>query len=74
MCSSDLRSFETREGEKRTVVELQVDEVGPSLAKATARVTRTPRNDGGFTAQPQPQAAPTDDPWATHQPTDAPPF
>src|SRR5690625_3891510 len=69
------RTFETREGEKRTVVELQVDEVGPSLAKATARVTRTPRNDsGGFTAQPQPQAAPTDDPWATHQPTDEPPF
>ena len=68
------RTFETREGEKRTVVELQVAEVGPSLAKATARVTRTPRNDGGFTAQPQPQAAPTDDPWATHQPTDAPPF
>src|SRR5690606_23551448 len=54
------RSFETREGEKRTVVELQVDEVGPSLARATARVTRTPRNDGGFTSQPQ--AAPADDP------------
>lgn len=67
------RSFETREGEKRTVVELQVDEVGPSLARATARVTRTPRGGGGgFTAQPQ--AAPTDDPWATHQPTDEPPF
>src|SRR5690625_2673914 len=69
------RSFETREGEKRTVVELQVDEVGPSLARATARVTRTPRGGGGgFTSQPQPQAAPTDDPWATHQPTDEPPF
>jgi len=68
------RSYETRKGEKRTVVELQVDEVGPSLARATARVTRTPRNDGGFTSQPQPQAAPTDDPWATHQPTDEPPF
>src|SRR5690606_285822 len=36
------RSYETRKGEKRTVVELQVDEVGPSLARATARVTRTP--------------------------------
>lgn len=68
------RSFETREGEKRTVVELQVDEIGPSLARATAKVTRTPRNGGGFTAQPQPHAAPADDPWATHQPTDEPPF
>src|SRR5690606_9777846 len=36
------RSYETREGEKRTVVELQVDEIGPSLARATAKVTRTP--------------------------------
>ena len=60
------RSYETREGEKRTVVELQVDEVGPSLAKATARVTRTPRGGGGgFTSQPQAPAAPADDPWAT---------
>src|SRR5699024_10751720 len=33
------RSFETREGEKRTVVELQVDEVGPSMRYATAQVT-----------------------------------
>ncbi|MBN3585330.1 single-stranded DNA-binding protein, partial [Algoriphagus aestuarii] len=37
------RSFETREGEKRTVVEMQVDEVGPSLRYATAKVTRTQR-------------------------------
>ena len=35
------RSFETREGERRTVVELQVDEVGPSLRRAKAQVTRT---------------------------------
>ena len=41
------RSFETREGEKRTVVEMQVDEVGPSLRYATAKVTRTPRGGGG---------------------------
>jgi single-strand DNA-binding protein len=41
------RSFETREGEKRTVVEMQVDEVGPSLRYATAKVTRASRGGGG---------------------------
>jgi single-strand DNA-binding protein len=41
------RSYETREGEKRTVVELEVDEIGPSLKYATANVTRTSRNNGG---------------------------
>ena len=41
------RSYETREGEKRTVVELEVDEVGPSLAFATAKVTRATRSGGG---------------------------
>jgi single-strand DNA-binding protein len=40
------RSFETREGEKRTVVELDVDEVGPSLRSATARVNRAGRPGG----------------------------
>ena len=40
------RSFETREGEKRTVIELDVDEVGPSLRYATAKVNRTQRNVG----------------------------
>jgi single-strand DNA-binding protein len=40
------RSFETREGEKRTVVELDVDEVGPSLRNATARVNRAGRPGG----------------------------
>lgn len=50
------RSFETREGEKRTVVEMQVDEVGPSLRYATAKVTRTGnRNNaqGGGYGNPQ---------------------
>jgi single-strand DNA-binding protein len=44
------RSYETREGEKRTVVELEVDEVGPSLKYATAKVNRVSRGsgDGGF--------------------------
>ena len=41
------RSFETREGEKRTVVELEVDEIGPSLRYATAKVNKTSRG-GGF--------------------------
>ncbi|MGH3326833.1 MAG: single-stranded DNA-binding protein, partial [Streptomycetales bacterium] len=41
------RSFETREGEKRTVVELEADEVGPSLRYATAKVTKTSRGGGG---------------------------
>ena len=41
------RSYETREGEKRTVVELEVDEVGPSLKFATAKVTRASRSGGG---------------------------
>src|ERR1700754_2291458 len=44
------RSYETREGEKRTVIEMQVDEVGPSLRYATAKVNRTQRgsSSGGF--------------------------
>src|SRR5881398_2821792 len=41
------RSFETREGEKRTVIELEVDEVGPSLKFATAKVSKTTRGGGG---------------------------
>ncbi len=41
------RSYETREGEKRTVYELEVDEVGPSLRYATAKVQRMSRSSGG---------------------------
>jgi len=41
------RSFETKEGEKRTVVELEVDEIGPSLRYATAKVNKVSRGDGG---------------------------
>ena len=41
------RSYETREGEKRTVVELEVDEIGPSLRYATAKVTKAARGNGG---------------------------
>ena len=61
------RSYETKEGEKRTVFEVEVDEVGPSLRNATAKVTRTQRaaggnaGGGGFSA---PAAYFNDDPWA----------
>ena len=41
------RSYETREGEKRTVMELEVDEIGPSLRYATAKVTKAGRGGGG---------------------------
>ena len=67
------RSYETREGEKRTVVELQVEEVGPSLKYAAAKVTRAQRS--GF---PAPSAGGFDaDPWATDAKgagDDQPPF
>jgi single-strand DNA-binding protein len=41
------RSFETREGEKRTVFEVEVDEIGPSLRYATAKVNKATRGGGG---------------------------
>jgi single-strand DNA-binding protein len=41
------RSYETREGEKRTVYEIEVDEVGPSLRNASAKVSRSSRSSGG---------------------------
>jgi single-strand DNA-binding protein len=59
------RSYETKEGERRTVYEVEVDEVGPSLRNATAKVNKTSRQGGGF------GGAPADDPWATATP--APP-
>ena len=59
------RSYETKEGEKRTVFEVEVDEVGPSLRNATAKVTRTQRA-GGSSGAAAPAAADSfgDDPWA----------
>jgi single-strand DNA-binding protein len=41
------RSFETKEGEKRTVMEVEVDEIGPSLRYATAKVNKANRGGGG---------------------------
>ena len=66
------RSYETREGEKRTVVELEVDEVGPALTFATAKVTRAARSGGGGGysgggGQSRPAQA-GNDPWATSAP------
>lgn len=74
------RSFDTKEGEKRTVVELEVDEIGPSLRYATAQVKKAERPDssGGFGGGAKP---PADDPWASAPPAsgggfadDPPPF
>jgi single-strand DNA-binding protein len=60
------RQYETREGEKRTVFEIQVDEVGPSLRYATAKVTRTQRSGGSPYGGQGGQGGPADnDPWAT---------
>jgi single-strand DNA-binding protein len=42
------RSYETKEGEKRTVYEIEVDEVGPSLRNASAKVTKSQRSSGGY--------------------------
>lgn len=49
------RSFQTREGENRTVFEVEANEVGPSLQFATAQVSRTPRQGGNFGGQQAPQ-------------------
>lgn len=46
------RSFETKEGDKRTVMELEVDEIGPSLRRATAVVTKNAPKGGGFGGHP----------------------
>lgn len=61
------RSYETKEGEKRTVVEMDVDEVGPSLRYASAKVIKAERSNGqgGFGGQQQPQGQQQQDPWAT---------
>ncbi len=70
------RSYETKEGEKRTVVEMEVDEVGPSLRYASAKVTKTQRGGGGgFGGQGgggQQAARSEADPWATGPSAPAP--
>jgi single-strand DNA-binding protein len=61
------RSYETREGEKRTVFEIDVEEVGPSLKMATAKVTKTTRSGGqsGGSGSSGGYGGGGDDPWAT---------
>ncbi|QXE36952.1 single-stranded DNA-binding protein [Streptomyces sp. GMY02] len=53
------RSYEDREGVKRTVFEVDVEEVGPSLLRASAKVSKNPAGGG----QPRAAQAPADDPW-----------
>ncbi|MTD17451.1 single-stranded DNA-binding protein [Nakamurella sp. YIM 132087] len=74
------RSFETKEGEKRTVIELEVDEIGPSLRYATAKVNRAARGEGGgggggygsgsgggggYSGGGGRSSGPADDPWGS---------
>jgi single-strand DNA-binding protein len=83
------RSFDTKEGEKRTVIELEVDEIGPSLRYATAKVNRVNRpggggqgGGGGGGGYGGSGSGPADDPWASAPPaggggggySDEPPF
>ena len=63
------RSYETKEGEKRTSIELEVDEIGPSLRYATAQVTRA--SSGGGSAGGRPQGAVADEPWAASAPAES---
>ena len=77
------RQYETREGEKRTVFEIDVEEVGPSLRSASAKVTKTTRTGGGggysggggagggggYSGGGGQQSAPADDPWASPAPS-----
>ena len=68
------RSYEDREGQKRSSVELQVEEIGPSLTWATAKVTRASRGGGGQ-SRPASPAAGAADPWALPaNGNDEPPF
>ncbi|WP_109507001.1 single-stranded DNA-binding protein [Nocardioides speluncae] len=67
------RSYETREGEKRTVFEIEVEEVGPSLKYATAKITKTTRSGGGgFSGGGGQQGGGQQDPWATPAPQGQP--
>lgn len=71
------RSYETKEGEKRTSIELEVDEIGPSLRYATAQITRTSSSREGGNAGgganrggSSPQVA-ANEPWAANAPAAA---
>jgi single-strand DNA-binding protein len=62
------RSYETKEGEKRTVYEVEVDEVGPSLRNATAKVNRASRGAGGGGGGGGFGGGAAEDPWANAAP------
>ena len=84
------RNYETKEGEKRTVYEVEVDDVGPSLRNASAKVTRANRSSGGFSGgqggggqggggqggQNSSGSGRAEDPWASDSGgySDEPPF
>jgi len=78
------RSYETKEGEKRTVYEVEVDDVGPSLRNASAKVNRVARSgagDGGYSGGQRSSGGSggaESDPWATDNAgggySDEPPF
>jgi single-strand DNA-binding protein len=66
------RSYETKEGEKRTSIELEVDEIGPSLRYATAQVTRAASSrEGGGGARGGAQSQVAEEPWAASPPAAA---
>ena len=62
------RSYETKEGEKRTVYELEADEVGVSLRNATAKVAKVTRTSGGDAQASRQAAGQGADPWASDEP------
>jgi len=74
------RSYETKEGEKRTVIDLDVDEIGPSLRYATAKVQKMSRSGGGGFGSGGSGGGGSqggggfaaDDPWASASPASAP--
>ena len=74
------RSYETKQGEKRSVFEVEVDDVGPSMRNASAKVTKSSRSgadSGGFGGGRAAAPAPADDPWASEPgggTSDEPPF
>ena len=77
------RSYDTQQGERRTVVELQVDEVGPSLRRARAQVTRVQAQAASASATSASgsggaggwgREAPQRDPWGSQAVSSEPPF
>jgi single-strand DNA-binding protein len=71
------RSYETKEGDKRTVYELECDEVGVSLRNATAKVSKVTRTSGGEAAAARQGNGKDADPWASEAPggySDEPPY